>query len=60
MSGCCRDHESANGIVQLMVQAGLEPDVETYQGLLCGYARYGLLPEIQNAMGALLDGYPQF
>ena len=43
-----------------MVQAGLEPDVETYQGLLCGYARYGLLPEIQNAMGALLDGYPQF
>lgn len=33
-----------------MSQAGLEPDSETYRSLLCGYAKHGLLQELNDTL----------
>lgn len=45
-----RDLESARGVIQVMSQAGLEPDGDTYRTLLCGYAKQGLLEELSSTI----------
>lgn len=42
--------ESARGILNVMVQAGLEPSADTYTTLLCGYAKQGDLESIQKVL----------
>jgi len=42
------DMESAEGIVAVMKQAGLEPNDDTYVTLMCGYARKGDIDNIKR------------
>lgn len=50
---CNRDLESARGVIKVMSQAGLEPDFETYRALLCGYAKNGLLQELNDTLSKI-------
>lgn len=57
-----RDMDSAEGILTVMTQAGLEPSADTYTTLLCGYAQKGdienikkILDESENKEIFLLD-----
>jgi len=38
--------ESARGMIEVMQQAGLEPNCDTYTALMCGYAKTGNIEEI--------------
>lgn len=40
--------ESAEGMIAVMKQAGLEPNDDTYVTLMCGYARKGDLASISR------------
>jgi hypothetical protein len=42
------DMESAEGIISVMKQAGLEPNDDTYVTLMCGYARKGDIENIKR------------
>lgn len=44
----CRDMDSAQGILGVMTQAGLEPSADTYTTLLCGYGKKGDLDAINK------------
>ena len=35
----------------MMAQAGLTPNANSYENLLCGYAKFGMLPEIESTLG---------
>lgn len=45
-----RDMESAQGILAVMTQAGLEPSADTYTTLLCGFAKEGNMEVIDKLM----------
>lgn len=42
--------ESAEGIISVMSQAGLEPSADTYTTLLCGYAKKGDIEAINKVL----------
>lgn len=42
--------DSAEGILSVMTQAGLEPSADTYTTLLCGYAQKGDIENIQKIL----------
>lgn len=42
--------DSAEGILSVMTQAGLEPSADTYTTLLCGYAQKGDIENIQKTL----------
>lgn len=44
------DMESAQGILSVMAQAGLELGADTYTTLLCGYARTGDIDTINKTL----------
>lgn len=46
----CSDMESAQGILSVMAQAGLELGADTYTTLLCGYARAGDIEAINKTL----------
>jgi leucine-rich PPR motif-containing protein len=45
--------ESAEGMISVMKQAGLEPNDDTYVTLMCGFARKGDLQNINRIVEVL-------
>ncbi|XP_064602820.1 leucine-rich PPR motif-containing protein, mitochondrial-like isoform X2 [Liolophura sinensis] len=49
------DLESANGMLDIMQQAGMEPSVETYRAFLNGYAEKGDMEGVKETMKKVAD-----